>query len=192
MTTAGGGVDGVIVCATDVTDRSRLRSELEHRASHDELSGCLNRAATVAALEHALRVSDGVAVVYIDLDHFKAVNDDLGHAAGDEMLRVAAARLRAAARANDRIGRIGGDEFVVICRRGDGPFEEAALVERFEQAISGDVVFAKQRASLRASVGAAIAAPGELDAEAILSRADAAMYAAKRRARTSVSTLRVV
>jgi diguanylate cyclase (GGDEF)-like protein/PAS domain S-box-containing protein len=181
MTSEDGGVDGVIVCASDVTDRSRLRSELEHRASHDELSGCLNRAATVVALEQALRGSEEVAVVYLDLDHFKAVNDELGHAAGDELLRVAAARLRSAARANDRIGRIGGDEFVVICRRGDGPFETAALVDRFTQAVSGDVVFAKQRTALRASVGAAIAAPGEMDAEAVLSRADAAMYEAKRR-----------
>lgn len=193
MTSDDGGVDGVIVCASDVTDRSRLRSELEHRASHDELSGCLNRAATVAALEQALRGSEEVAVVYLDLDHFKAVNDELGHAAGDELLRVAAARLRSAARINDRIGRIGGDEFVVICRRGEGPFEAAALVDRFTQAVSGDVVFAKQRTALRASVGAAIAAPGEVDAEAVLSRADAAMYEAKRRSREGqVPSLRAV
>jgi diguanylate cyclase (GGDEF)-like protein len=137
-------------------------------------------------------MSDGVAVVYLDLDHFKSVNDDLGHAAGDEMLRVAAARLRAAARVDDRIGRIGGDEFVVICRRGDGPFDAAALADRFAQAVSGDVVFAKQRTALRASVGAALAVPGELDAEAVLGRADAAMYAAKRRSRAQIATLRVV
>ena len=193
MTSDDGGVDGVIVCASDVTDRSRLRSELEHRASHDELSGCLNRAATVAALEQALRGSEEVAVVYLDLDHFKVVNDELGHAAGDELLRVAAARLRSAARVNDRVGRIGGDEFVVICRRGAGPFEAAALVDRFTQAVSGDVVFAKQRTALRASVGAAISAPGEVDAEAVLSRADAAMYEAKRKSREGqVTPLRAV
>jgi diguanylate cyclase (GGDEF)-like protein/PAS domain S-box-containing protein len=193
MTSDDGGVDGVIVCASDVTDRSRLRSELEHRASHDELSGCLNRAATVVALEQALRGSEQVAVVYLDLDQFKAVNDELGHAAGDELLRVAAARLRSAARVNDRIGRIGGDEFVVICRRGDGPFETAALVDRFTRAVSGDVVFAKQRTELRASVGAAVADPGEMDAEAVLSRADAAMYEAKRQSRAArVASLRVV
>lgn len=192
MTSDIGGVDGVIVCAADVTERSRLRSELEHRASHDELSGCLNRAAIVAALERALRVSEEVAVVYIDLDHLKTVNDELGHAAGDELLRVAAARLRSAARVDDRIGRVGGDEFVVICRRGEGPLEVAALVDRFTEAISGDVVFAKQRIPLRASVGATIAVPGQIDAEAVLTRADAAMYEAKRRSRAHAASLRAV
>lgn len=192
MTTDSGAVDGVIVCAADVTDRSRLRSELEHRASHDALSGCLNRAAIVAALERALRVAEEVAVVYIDLDHLKVINDEFGHAAGDELLRVAAARLRGAARVDDQIGRIGGDEFVVVCRSGEGPFEAAALVDRFSEAISGEVVFAKARVPLRASVGAAVSRPGELDAEAVLTRADAAMYKAKRRARSQAGHLHAV
>jgi diguanylate cyclase (GGDEF)-like protein/PAS domain S-box-containing protein len=176
-------VDGVIVCAADVTDRSRLRSELEHRASHDSLSGCLNRAATVSALERALRESQQVAVAYLDLDHFKAINDELGHAAGDELLRVAAARVRSVTRVQDRLGRIGGDEFVVICPQAKGPFEAGALVDRLTEAVNGDVVFAKQRIHLRASVGVAISLEGELDAEALLTRADAAMYESKRRAR---------
>jgi diguanylate cyclase (GGDEF)-like protein/PAS domain S-box-containing protein len=192
MRSDAGTVDGVIVCAADVTDRSRLRAELEHRASHDALSGCLNRAAIVAALERALRMSEEVAVVYVDVDHLKHVNDSLGHAAGDELLRVAAARLRGAARADDRIGRIGGDEFVVVCRRGAGPFEVDALIERFSEAITGDVLFAKQRIPLRSSVGVALSRPGELDAEAVLSRADAAMYDVKRRSRAQLVNLRSV
>ncbi len=192
MTNDGGDVDGVIVCAADVTERTRLRSELEHRASHDALSGCLNRAAIVAALERSLRVSEEVAVVYIDLDHLKVVNDELGHAAGDELLRVAAARLRGAARVDDQIGRIGGDEFVVICRGGAGPLDVVALVERFSEAVNGDVVFAKRRAPLRASIGAATSRPGELDAEAVLIRADAAMYEAKHKARARAVHLRAV
>ena len=183
MTGDDGTVDGVIVCAADVTDRSRLRSELEHRASHDALSGCLNRAATVSAFERALREYEHVAVAYIDLDHFKSINDELGHSAGDELLRVVAARMRSVTRAEDRLGRIGGDEFVVICPQGQGRFEMATLVDRLSEAINGDVVFAKQRIPLRASVGAAMSLDGELDAEALLSRADAAMYAVKRRAR---------
>lgn len=192
MPSDGGAVDGVIVCAADVTERTRLRSELEHRASHDVLSGCLNRAAIVAALERSLRVSEEVAVVYIDLDHLKVVNDELGHAAGDELLRVAAARLRGAARVDDQIGRIGGDEFVVICRGGDGALDVASLVDRFSEAVNGDVVFAKRRAPLRASIGAATSRPGELDAEAVLTRADAAMYDAKHKARARAVHLRAV
>lgn len=187
MTSDSGSVDGVIMCAADVTDRSRLRSELEHRASHDALSGCLNRAATVAALDCALREVERVAVAYIDLDHFKTTNDDFGHAAGDELLRVAAARLRSAARADDQIGRIGGDEFVVICGLRDGVVDAATLVDRLTNAINGDVDFANQRIPLRASVGAAVSIPGDLDAETVLTRADAAMYEVKRRSRAQMS-----
>jgi diguanylate cyclase (GGDEF)-like protein/PAS domain S-box-containing protein len=179
-------VDGVIVCAADVTDRSRLRSELEHRASHDALSGCLNRAATVGALERALRDSVHVAVAYIDLDSFKSVNDELGHAAGDELLRVVAARVRSVTRPRDWIGRIGGDEFVVVCPQAEGEFDLQPLVDRLTDAINGDVVFAKERIPLRASVGAALSYVGEVDAEAVLTRADAAMYETKRRRRDSV------
>jgi diguanylate cyclase (GGDEF)-like protein len=105
---------------------------------------------------------------------------------------VAAARLQSAARSDDRIGRIGGDEFVVVCQRGDGPFDARDLVERFSEAIEGDVTFARQRVPLRASVGVAISRPGELDAEAVLVRADAAMYEAKRRSRSRVVQLRAV
>jgi len=188
----GGHIDGVIVCAADVTDRTRLRSELEHRASHDALSGCLNRAATVAALERALRDSERVVVAYIDLDHFKATNDELGHAAGDELLRVAAARIRSATRVEDVVGRIGGDEFVVICRARTGSVDAEMLVERLESAICGDVMFAKQRMPLQASVGAAMSIEGELDAEAVLGRADAAMYKAKRRSRAHTTGLHAI
>jgi diguanylate cyclase (GGDEF)-like protein/PAS domain S-box-containing protein len=175
-------VDGVIVCVSDATDRSRLRAELEHRASYDALSGCLNRMATVTALEQALREVSQVAVAYIDLDRFKGVNDELGHAAGDELLRVTAARLRRAIRADDRLGRIGGDEFVVICPRGECEFEEKELAHRLTEAINGDVMFAKQRIPLRASVGTAVSLAGEFDAEAVLHRADMAMYAVKHQA----------
>lgn len=181
MTSDNGSVDGVIVCATDVTERSRLRSELEHRASHDALSGCLNRSAIVTALEEALTVGEEVAVVYIDLDHLKTVNDELGHSAGDELLRVAAARIRRAVRGADSIGRVGGDEFVVLCHRGEGPFDLPALVARFTASIEGDVVVDQQRIVLSASVGASITVAGEADAEAVLTRADTAMYEVKRR-----------
>lgn len=181
MTSDNGGVDGVIVCASDVTERSRLRSELEHRASHDALSGCLNRAAIITALEEALAENEEVAVVYIDLNHLKTVNDELGHTAGDELLRVAAARIRRAVRGADQIGRVGGDEFVVLCHRGEGRFDLKALVERFTESIQGDVVFDRKRLPLSASVGASITVAGEADPEAVLTRADTAMYEVKRR-----------
>jgi diguanylate cyclase (GGDEF)-like protein/PAS domain S-box-containing protein len=183
MTSDTGSIDGVIVCVADVTDRSRLRAELEHRASHDALTGCLNRAAATMVLERALFESKPVVVAYVDLDHFKAINDELGHAAGDELLRVAAARLRNATRGGDQLARLGGDEFILICTPTEHPFDGAALVDRLAEAINGDVVFAKQRIPLVASIGVAMSHEGELDAEALLHRADTAMYAMKRRAR---------
>ena len=183
LTGDDGAVDGVIVCAADITDRSRLRRELEHRADHDDLSGCLNRAASVDALERALRTSDRVAVAYIDLDNFKRVNDDLGHAAGDELLRVAASLLRGATRSQDHLGRMGGDEFIVICPHVGGAIEAAELASRLGLVLNVDVTFDGRRIPLRASVGVAVSEPGDLDAEALLVRADAAMYDAKRQAR---------
>jgi diguanylate cyclase (GGDEF)-like protein/PAS domain S-box-containing protein len=187
MTSDGDGVDGVILCAADVTDRSRLRAELEHRATHDALSGCLNRVATVAALELALAAPHSVAVAFIDLDGLKEINDEFGHAAGDELLRAAASRLHEVIRGDDRIGRIGGDEFVVIAPQGRGPFDAMAVAGRLTEAINGDVWFGNQRLRLRASVGLTISLDGEIDAEAVLSRADAAMYEAKRRTRSLAS-----
>jgi diguanylate cyclase (GGDEF)-like protein/PAS domain S-box-containing protein len=175
-----GTIDGVIVCAADVTERSRLRAELEHRATHDALSGCLNRAAAVAALERALLAGQRVAVAFVDLDHFKGVNDELGHAAGDELLRVAADRMRAVTRRGDQIGRMGGDEFVVIAPHSHGQVDAQALADRLTEAIGGEVRFGMQRVRLHASVGVAISLDGELDAEGLLIRADAAMYSVKR------------
>ena len=101
-----------------MTDSIAMREELRRRATHDELTGCLNRAAITRALEQS--IDDGEpgaqrALLFIDLDGFKEVNDDHGHAAGDELLRAVAGHLRASVRAGDLVGRLGGDEFLVLC-----------------------------------------------------------------------------
>jgi diguanylate cyclase (GGDEF)-like protein/PAS domain S-box-containing protein len=179
ISNTGGQFDGVILCAADVTDRSRLRSALEHRAAHDALTGCLNRAATVAAVESLLLSGRRVVVSFVDLNRFKAINDAYGHAAGDEVLRVAAARLRGVTREDDIVGRVGGDEFVVISVVSD-VVQPVAFAERLTHAVDGDVLFAGNRIRLRVSAGASISAADELDAEAVLQRADSAMYATKR------------
>jgi diguanylate cyclase (GGDEF)-like protein/PAS domain S-box-containing protein len=182
-----GAQDGVIACVSDVTDRSRLRAQLEHQATHDALSGCLNRGAAVLALEQSLRTSPRVAVAFIDLDGFKAINDTLGHAAGDELLRTVASRLRAVTRGEDRLGRLGGDEFVVICPGGEEPVDEEELSRRLTDVVNGDMGFAGRRIAFRASVGVAVSEPGEVDAEAVLTRADVAMYRVKRGAATAAA-----
>src|SRR5207237_270884 len=95
LTSPEGVVTGAVGCLTDVTDAARMRAELEHRATFDDLTGCINRATAMRALNHALTQTAGdVAVVFLDLDGFKAVNDRHGHAVGDTMLVAVAARLR--------------------------------------------------------------------------------------------------
>jgi diguanylate cyclase (GGDEF)-like protein len=175
----GGEFDGVILCAADVTDRSRLRTALEHRATHDALTNCRNRAATVAALEALLLEGRRVVVSFVDLNRLKEINDAYGHAAGDEVLRVTAARLLGATRGDDVVGRIGGDEFVVISVVSD-IVEPVYFAERLTHAVDGDVLFGGTRIPLNVSAGASISSADELDAEAVLQRADSAMYAAKR------------
>jgi diguanylate cyclase (GGDEF)-like protein/PAS domain S-box-containing protein len=176
-------VTGAIICLADITDASRLREELRHRATYDELTGCLNRASTLAALHEALglRTGRGTAVMFLDLNGFKMVNDRFGHAVGDRLLMLVADRLRTSVRGNDAIGRFGGDEFVVVCR-------DVADADR-ARTIAEAVVAALNAATLevdteeihpQASIGVAWAAPGTAAAESLIARADAAMYEAKR------------
>lgn len=187
-----GGIGGVVVCTSDVTDRELLRSELEYRASHDELTGCLNRAATLIALERALRDHRQVAVAYVDLDGFKSINDRLGHASGDEALRVVAARLRSVIRGGDRLGRMGGDEFVVICPQGAGLFDSEVLRSRLTDAIDGDMQFRGHPVPIRASIGVSVSLESEFETEMLLGRADAAMYEVKGQRRSHRPGLRIV
>ncbi len=172
---AGNG-EGVLLSFTDVTEAVRLRAELEQQVSHDTLTGCLNRAAVVARLRLALAdvgPGNGCAVLFLDLDGFKAVNDTQGHAAGDQVLRDVAEVLRAATRAGDAVGRLGGDEFVLVCP--GVPGEDAALH------LARDIGARLRRsgASVRASTGVYRVLERDADADAVLARADAAMYLAK-------------
>jgi len=185
VVSAADGVRGAVVVFDEVTERIRLRAELEDRATYDQLTRCLNRAAALAALEDLVEASresgteQGVGVLFIDLDGFKAVNDDWGHAAGDEMLVVVAQRLRSAVRGSDVVGRIGGDEFVVS-RGGCREYELTALVQRVHKALSGTARLGCGPVPLGASVGIAWASAVSTTAGLLLNNADAAMYAVKR------------
>jgi diguanylate cyclase (GGDEF)-like protein len=117
--------------------------------------------------------------MYVDLDRFKAVNDGLGHAAGDEILRVAGQKLRAAVRGRDRVGRLGGDEFLVLCPGIDSPDAALQIGGRIARDLEGDVTSTAGRVELTASVGVAWTRRG-LPVDAFVAQADAAMYAAKR------------
>jgi diguanylate cyclase (GGDEF)-like protein/PAS domain S-box-containing protein len=180
LTHEGGAVSGAIACVADVSDSIAMREELRRRAAHDELTGCLNRAAITRAVEQ--NIAEGGpeghrAVLFLDLDGFKQVNDRHGHAAGDELLRALAGHLRACVRTDDLVGRLGGDEFLVLCPDLD---EDSArrLADRLTVSASAGAVASD--ADVRASVGVAWSRGAEVDAETLLARADHAMYDAKR------------
>jgi diguanylate cyclase (GGDEF)-like protein/PAS domain S-box-containing protein len=190
LTDGAGAVSGAIGLLSDVTDRVQLRHELEIRASVDQLTSCLNRAAILERLGTALTQENaaarGTAVVYIDLDRFKPVNDLLGHAAGDRLLAAVADRLRLAARDRDHIGRMGGDEFLVVCPDVEDATSAVEIGERFASFLHGTVDVGPHEVDLRASIG--VAWTSELvDGDLLIARADAAMYQSKRGANSKVT-----
>ena len=174
--------DGAVVVHIDVTACHDVRDLLDDRAHRDPLTGLPNRRATTERLSAAMSRSRAggraLTVVFLDLDGFKGVNDRLGHEVGDEVLVAVARRLERTVRANDTLGRWGGDEFVAVVEGG----EEAAraLAERLHRALAEPVVVAGRRAVVvGVSVGASAVVAGDVPDDA-LSRADLAMFEAKR------------
>ncbi|MFC3383491.1 GGDEF domain-containing protein [Couchioplanes azureus] len=162
--------------------RERER-QLEYLAFHDPLTGLANRALFHQQASHALARQDrrgtAVAVLYIDLDGFKAVNDRLGHAAGDALLLLVAERLRGCVRSTDVLARLGGDEFAVIMEPIRDEREASIVADRVVRVVADPFHLDNGVARVTASVGIAIRAVGDGDGDALLRRADAAMYAAK-------------
>jgi diguanylate cyclase (GGDEF)-like protein len=191
LTDSAGAVTGAIGCLSDITDRVQLQRELETRASIDALTSCLNRGAALDLLEVYLARSGyhgvGTAIMFVDLDRFKDVNDRYGHAAGDQVLQIAARRLAATVREDDRVGRIGGDEFLVICPNLENPTTALALGHRLAEAVTADIVIGNQIVELRASIGVAWTHQ-PLAADIFVAQADAAMYESKQ---TRQSTARL-
>jgi diguanylate cyclase (GGDEF)-like protein/PAS domain S-box-containing protein len=179
-------IRGVVLTARDVSERSALEAQLTHRAFHDPLTGLANRALFEDRVQHALarRRSDAgrLGVVFIDLDYFKSVNDELGHAAGDALLHAAAQRLVSGLRAFDTAARLGGDEFAVLIDDIPRHDEVMQVAERITRSFRDPFVFDGREMTTSASVGVALAAPGQ-GAEELLRNADLAMYLAKKRGR---------
>ncbi len=173
----------------DISERKQFESALAHQATHDPLTGLPNRSLLLErlgiSLERARRRGGRVAVLFLDLDHFKVVNDSLGHALGDRLLLAIADRLASALRPGDTIARFGGDEFVVLCQDLHGRADAIAIAERINGAVSGPFVIDEVEVFVGMSIG--IAFPDRLTAETdpatLIRDADAAMYRAKERGR---------
>jgi diguanylate cyclase (GGDEF)-like protein/PAS domain S-box-containing protein len=168
----------------EITDRKRLESKLIHDALHDPLTGLANRVLLRDHLERVLarhgRAPGTVALLFVDLDDFKQINDSFGHAAGDEILCQVAERLGAAVRADDVVGRQSGDEFAILLDRVLGADEATIAAERILRELRRPIQLGGRVVIVGGSIGVAIASERGSTAEDLLIQADAAMYAAKR------------
>lgn len=176
-------VKGIVANSRDVTDEVEGAKLLRHLATHDPLTGLPNRTLLLDRLGRA--VANGhCAVLVIDLDHFKRVNDTLGHAAGDELLEVVAQRLQSTLRPRDSVARVGGDEFVVLADNMRTNDAASAIAARIRKAISRPVRLSARTVTVGCSVGIALAQPTTTRApDLILQEADTALYHAKERGR---------
>ena len=181
-----GNVVGASSIARDISDRKLLEAELFRQAVHDSLTGLPNRALLADRLSQSLantsRRDSSVALLFLDLDQFKAINDAHGHLVGDELLVEVADRLNAAARLSDTLARFGGDEFVVVCEDTDTAGAEE-VAQRLAGALKDPFMIGGVKRHISASIGIAVSPPLEADPHSLLRYADTAMYEAKARGR---------
>ena len=177
-----GGREMFTLIARDATLRKLYEDQLEHQATHDPLTGLANRTLfdelLVRAAYRADRSGRPVAVLYLDLDGFKDVNDVFGHPSGDRVLSETSRRLEAVVRPGDMVARMGGDEFVVLCEHLSEPSDAETIATRIVQAVGKPIPLATGVATVTASVGIALGEPGET-AASLIGRADEAMYRMK-------------
>ncbi len=176
-------VEGIVLTLRDVTERKRLEEELKHQAFHDALSGLANRPLFRDRLEHALaraaRSLTSLAVLFLDLDDFKLVNDSLGHAVGDELLVAVAGRLLGSLRSGDTAARFGGDEFAVLLEATEDISDACLAAERILADLKPPFSVNERLIPVHASVGIAYSKLGLEGPAELLQAADVAMYAAK-------------
>ncbi len=175
-------VGGVVLNARDVTEQVALQGQLTHQAFHDPLTDLANRALFRDRVEHTLARRPGpehsIAVLFLDIDDFKTVNDSLGHSAGDKLLVELAERIRSSARAGDTAARLGGDEFAVLL---EDPKDAEAVATRISGALGDPFVIDDKEVFVTVSVGISISELAHGGADELLRNADAAMYVAKSR-----------
>lgn len=184
-----GVVTAVVVLAEDVTALEQQEVELAHRALHDPLTGLPNRVLFADRLQHALarlrREDSSLALLFVDIDGFKTVNDRFGHEEGDRVLAEAARRLAGAVRPGDTAARFGGDEFVVLCEKATREEADAVARRVVERWLAPVVVGNGESIVLTCSIGVAVTDSAATSPDTLLREADASMYRDKRRRPTS-------
>ncbi len=178
-----GGVQGFVAIASDITERKQLMTYMKHMASHDQLTGLpgrtLLRERIAEAIEKATQHGRKAAVFVVDLDHFKWMNDSLGHKAGDAVLVGMAQRLQESLRRSDTLGRLGGDEFVIVMPQIASMEDVAGCAQRLVELISSTAQVGAMEVNLTASVGVCVYPDFAGNVDNMLERADAATYVAK-------------
>ena len=178
-------VGGFVLNSRDIGDRKALEDQLRYQAFHDGLTGLANRALFADRVGHAVARREGpgrmLAVMFVDLDDFKTVNDSLGHAVGDELLVHVAGRIRECLRPEDTAARLGGDEFAVLIEDLADDAEASDIAGRLVEVLEQPLHIGQSEVSVRASIGVVIEMSGVAEADMLLRNADVAMYTAKNR-----------
>ena len=178
-------IEGYVLNTRDVTERKALEAQLQHRAFHDPLTNLANRALFRDRVEHALarqvRRHDPFAILFLDLDGFKTINDSLGHQAGDEMLRSVAQRLKTCAREADTVARFGGDEFALLLEDMRDDSGAARVANRILKSLRAPFSLSGKEVFVDASIGIVVAEDMDATADDMMRNADIAMYMAKGR-----------
>ncbi len=178
-------VRGVVLNGRDISERKAFEEQLAHQAFHDPVTNLANRALFAERVRHAIarsrREHHALAVIFMDLDDFKTINDSLGHAAGDEVLMEVARRLAGSIRANDTAARFGGDEFAILLEDIEGPQTAADTAERIIESLTEPLLVEHKELLVRASLGISVVeGDATADADELIRNADAAMYIGKR------------
>jgi diguanylate cyclase (GGDEF)-like protein len=180
---ADGALINYVAVFSDISGLMRSQAKLAHLAHHDALTDLPNRLLFLDRLSHAIsraeRDGSQLAVLFVDLDGFKSVNDALGHLAGDRLLQEVAARLSGAIRRDDTVARLGGDEFVVLIERLHAPDDACALAGKLLDALAEPVALDGRELRVTGSIGISVYPRDGSVAEKLVQRADAAMYQAK-------------